>query len=323
MVHPYFKLVFVALAYIFCYINGFGRAANVVGTYFLAVERHFGVCSYALKAQEVFFALHVGRKEKLLEVGSAVQVAVFFLQRAVIVVKIVGYVGSELVAAVAHFPVVVERCYKALARCVGLGEADFALSHGLACCQGDASLFRVVYGTIEVIYHAVMVDHGALVSEHFVVRLRRHNEVFALPVGPVNHVVAGGKGVERVIFACRVEGREVEHYIQVAHLHYLRVAGYCSVAVVCEYGVVLVSVPLPHVVREGNAYAFAFWMSGVFSAGIVEHHELVAKLLFVYSVHRTLVLGQLLPPLGILVVIRQYGLLVGFPQVRLGDVLFS
>ena len=171
----------------------------------------------------------------------------------------------------------------------------------------------VVHCAIEVVHHSVMVDNATLVGKHFVVRFRRNDEVFALPVSPMDEVIAGRERVEGVVFTCRIERREVEHHVKVAHLYYLRVAGYCAVRVVRKDGIALIAFPFLHIVRESNANTLTLRMCLVLSRSVVEHHELVSELLFVHHVDRAFVLGHLLPPLRFLVVIRHYGLLVGFP----------
>ena len=241
-------------------------------------------------------------------------------------------------------PAVVERCYGAAPFTLGGGESYVGATHGHAGGYGYAALLVVVDGTVEVVDHAVVLDNVALVGEHLVVGFGGYDEVGACPVLPVYEVARDGEGVVGVILAVGVIGREVEHDVQgglgsrtvchvAGHAHYLGVAGDDAGGFVGVDGVGVVALPLFQVVAEGNANAFGLEVVlGVDASGIIEHEEAVvaqlgrqqACVFFVVElVDGALVLCQLLPPLGILVVDAEQGFplcvpLVGLCGVALG-----
>ena len=181
--------------------------------------------------------------------------------------------------------------------------------------HGDAALPVAVHGAIEVIDGPPVIDHATLMGKLVVVGLRRHYEVGPVPVGPVRKVVAGGKGVVGIIGPQGIEGREVEHHIDLLrrarplgqmwgqrHAHYLRVAGDGAVGVVGKDGIAAVALPPLHVFRQGNAYALALGVAGVFASGVVEHDEgefpegCWPPGFLLEPIYGALVLRELLPP---------------------------
>ena len=62
-----------------------------------------------------------------------------------------------------------------------------------------------------MINYAIVLDHITLVGEHLIVLLGWVDEVGSCPVLPMDEVAAHREGVEGVVVALRVIGREIEH----------------------------------------------------------------------------------------------------------------
>ena len=61
-------------------------------------------------------------------------------------------------------------------------------------------------------------------------------------------------------------------------------------------------------------------MCGVFSSGIVIHHEWIAEEFLVHTIHRALILCHVFPPLGVLVFVRHHRLARRLPRMSLRHV---
>ena len=87
-----------------------------------------------------------------------------------------------------------------------LRETHFALAQVLARGNGDATLLGIVDGTIEVVDYTIVLYHIAFVGEQLVVGLRGDDEVWSVPVLPMDEITADGKGVVGAVLPRRVEG---------------------------------------------------------------------------------------------------------------------
>ena len=182
-------------------------------------------------------------------------------------------------------PALVEGRDGAAAFALGGGKAHGRAAHGDAGGYGDAALLVVVDGAVEMIHHAVVLHHVALVGKQLVVGLGGDDEVGTVPVLPVDEVARDGEGVVGGILSGGVVGREIEHDVESlppapsqrggVHAHYLGIAGDGAVAVVGEDGIAAVASPVLHVVGEGDADALALGVGAVLATGIVEHEEAV------------------------------------------------
>ena len=162
-----------------------------------------------------------------------------------------------------------------------------------------------------------MLHHIALVGKQLIIILAWNYQILALPVGPMDEVIAGGKGVECLVGTARLKGGEIEHDIHIAHALNVRIAGDGAVRLMREYGIAFIALPLLQVLGEGDAHAFALQARfGVTASGIVEHHEGCAQGFRLIPIHRALVLRQGFPPLHLLVVDAEDGLVLRFPGVR-------
>ena len=225
----------------------------------------------------------------------------------------------------------VEAGYCAAAFRLGLGEADGRAPHWAAGGHGYAALPGIVHGTIEVIDHTVVFQHVALVGKHLVVGLRRPDEVSAGPVLPVDEVAADGEGVVGIVRPVGAVGREIEHHVEGVHTRQLGVAGDDAGCLVGVDGVVGIALPVAHILTCGYADALGFQVvGGVDAAGIVEHQESggltpapVAESgrALRQLVDGALILCQLLPPLHVLIVNGEQGLVfLRLPLVRLAGI---
>ena len=167
-----------------------------------------------------------------------------------------------------------------------------------------------------MIDHALVLHHATLVGKHVIVGFGGIDEVRARPVLPVYKVGTHGKGVEGIVPALRMIGREVEHHVERAgkslapvvdrvgkgHLHDLCVSRDDARYLMCIDGIARIAFPMLHVV--GQCYADAFGLEIVLrihTACIVKHHEAFAECLGFVFIDRALVLHKLLPPLRPLV----------------------
>ena len=168
-------------------------------------------------------------------------------------------------------------------------------------------------------------------GKQLVIRLRGPDEVGARPVLPVNQVARDGEGVIGSILAVGVIGREVEHDIESLppvpsqrggiHADYLGITSDDARGLVEVDGITLIALPPLEVVAEGNADALGFEVVvRVDATGIIEHDEALAKSFLWVIVDGALILCELFPPLYILVVDAQQGLVGCLPFVGLGDV---
>ena len=113
-------------------------------------------------------------------------------------------------------------------------------------------------------------------GKHLIIRLRRNDEVFAIPCLPMDEVARNSKGVEGVILTTGVVGLEVEHDVEVIHLGNLCIARDDATYLISEDGIAFVALPLFQVVGEGDAYAFGLEVVGrIDTTGIIEHDEAV------------------------------------------------
>ena len=299
------------------HVGGHRRASHQRAVALFAVDDYGGVAACALKGEEVALALNrLVQCEALGVGGGAVQVAVAQLSRSIVVVPVVRQAHCARFAAHGGLPLVHEVYPCASAFFLGLWKSYAALAHGHARGNGYAALLGVVHCAVKVIHHSVVLQHIALVGKHLVVGLCGVDKVVALPLLPVHEVAAHREGVEGVVGSRGVERREPEHHIKVAHLHYLRVAGDYSLHLVGEHGIALVACPFLEVVAQGDAYALRLHVvGGIYSTGIVEHHEALAQRLGVVLVYGAFVLNQLLPPLAVLVVDAHQRTVVAVPLV--------
>ena len=308
----------------------------------MTVEGDGGIGADAFELEEVATTILLRGGENLVVYGTAVQIAVTQLAIAMIVIEVVGDVNHRHFTALDTCqPAFIERGHGAAAFALRGGETDLAASHRYAGGNGNATLLVVVDSAVEVVDHSIVLHHVALVGKHLVVGLRGDNQVRARPVLPMQQVTADGEGVIGVIFAVGIIGREIEHDEQVAHLHNLGIARDDARSLVEVDRIAVVSFPILQVVAQGNADALSLEMVlGIDATSVVEHEEAVlaqcrwqvilgfAVLAFLFSflqglwlqvVDGALVLGQLLPPLHIVVVDAEQGLVLRLPLVGLGD----
>ena len=79
-------------------------------------------------------------------------------------------------------------------------------------------------------------------------------------------------------------------------------------------GIAAVAFPFLEIIRQRDADALSFEViDGVDAAGVVEHHEPFAQRLVRVIVDGALVLGELFPPLGILIVNAEQWLFLRLP----------
>ena len=158
-------------------------------------------------------------------------------------------------------------------------------------------------------------------GKHLIIRFRRNDEVFAFPRLPVDEVARDSKSVEGVILTTGVVGLEVEHDVEVVHLHNLSITRDDATYLISEDGVALVALPFFQVVGEGDAYAFSlqivFWVD---TSSVIEHHETLAQCFLWVVIDGTLILYQFLPPLHVFIVDAEQGLVARLPFMCLSDV---
>ena len=128
-------------------------------------------------------------------------------------------------------------------------ETDLRAAHRYAGGNGNTSLLVVVDGTIEVVYHPIVLYNIALMGKHLVIGFRGPDEVFTLPTLPMDEVARDSKGVESIILARRVVGLEIKHHIQVAHLGNLSITCDDTTHLVGKNGVTIIALPFLQVVR--------------------------------------------------------------------------
>ena len=152
-------------------IDGLGGASYVKMSQGMTIEGDVGVGSNALEAQETGLVRHIRRSESLLKEGLSVQIAVLTLLGAVVVVKIDGDGSCQRPVGCwrGNGPVVVELQHCAVSAGLGRREVQLALSHVAARSNGYATLSVTVHGAIEMVDHAVVLHHIALVGKHLIV----------------------------------------------------------------------------------------------------------------------------------------------------------
>ena len=207
-----------------CHVEGVAGTPYQFFGEVLAVEGHRGIGSYTFKLQEIAFALFLAGSKRFLIAGSAVQVAVLELAIAVIVVQIVGHIHAEGAHLAGyrflrgrpelHAPVLVKALHRAFALLLGSGETNVRTPHRHTRGYGYAALARPVDGTVEMVYHATVFQHIALVGKHIVIGLGGVYQVGAVPVLPVDEVAAHGKGIVGIVGTVGAIGREVEHHVK-------------------------------------------------------------------------------------------------------------
>ena len=305
------------------------RASDGVTAQVVAVEAYGGIRPHPLEAEEIAFTRLDGRERELLAVARRpMQVAVRKLAVAIVVIPVVGDVDGVFLGPSAILgdepcrPVAVEGQERAASLLGTLGEMHLRTAHRAARGHGDAPLFGIVDGTIEVIDHSVVLDDVTLMGKHLVVGLGRIDEVLALPVVPSHQVVAAREGVVGLVGAGGIEGGEVEHHVDVAHLHYLCVACDGPLRLMGEDRVALVAAPLLHVLRQGDADTLALEAGlGIDAPGVVVHHEGRAERLVLVPIDHRLVVCQAFPPLRVLLVVGQDRLLPRIPCMGRGGVV--
>ena len=108
MRHAHLKTVLLSPRHALRDVYRLGGTSDVVGAEFLAVEQYVAICAHSLESQEILLAFHIGSCERFAEHRLAVQVAVFLLQRSVIVVEVEGYVFGEGLSTEGYLPAVVQ-----------------------------------------------------------------------------------------------------------------------------------------------------------------------------------------------------------------------
>ena len=204
-------------------------------------------------------------------------------------------------------------------------EVHLTLSHETVGGYGNAALSAVVHRTIEMIHRVVPVHHITLMREHLVVGLGGDNQVGTHPVLPMHEITAHRKRVEGIVFARRVEGREIEHDKDRClrflakhtggHLHYLCVTGDGAIGVVRKDRISLIAFPVLQILAQCNADALALGMGGILAAGIVVHHIGRTEIFLGHTVDGALVLRELFPPLGILLIVGKDWFLLALPNI--------
>ena len=148
------------------------RASDGVTAQVVAVEAYGGIRPHPLEAKEIAFARLDGRKRELLAVARRpMQVAVRKLAVAIVVIPVVGDVDGVFLGPSAILgdepcrPVAVEGQERAASLLGTLGEMHLRTAHRAARGHGDAPLFGIVDGTIEVIDHSVVLDDVTLMGK--------------------------------------------------------------------------------------------------------------------------------------------------------------
>ena len=292
----------------------------------VAVEGNIRIGAHTLQTEEILLSGNDCRqREFLADRTLSVKVAVFLLQRSVIVVEVKGHIAAKSLAVEGHFPIIIQRNVLPVTGRFGNREVHLTLSHEAVGGDGNAALSAVVHRAIEMKHSVVPVHHITLMGEHLVVGLGRDNKVGTRPVLPVHKVATYRKCIEGIVFARRVEGREIEHDKDRClrflakhtggHLHYLCIACDGAIGVVRKHRVSLIAFPVLQILTQCYADALALGMGGILAAGIVVHHIGRAEIFLGHAVDGALVLCELFPPLGILLIVGKDWFLLTLPNI--------
>ncbi len=104
-------------------------------------------------------------------------------------------------------------------------EMNRRTSHGFTCSHSNSALIILIYCTIKMINNSIVIYHITFMGKQIVVFFGRKNQIGTFPVVPVNQIITARKGIVRLIRFVGTKCRKIKHYIQIAKLLNLSIAG--------------------------------------------------------------------------------------------------
>ena len=242
------------------------------------------------------------------------QIAVRQLTVTVIIVPVVWNVYLQRIFTHPGFPTLVQIHYRAAIFYFGSRKMHFRAPHGFAGSHANATLIVFIHAAIEMIHYTFVINYITFVGKQIVIIFGRCNQIFALPVVPMNEVVTARKSIVSFVGFVGIECRKIEHDIQVTKLLNLCITRNHPLNFVRKNRISRVTFPGFQVVGQSNANTFTFQFGfRMNSSGIVIHHKRSAEGFLFVPINGAFVLNQVFKPLCIFVFVGKNGCGCRFP----------